>query len=354
MLTRDASFKYIMFHTRRAIAISRRTSNRMHTSHDAFAIARDLMRRKEYSEAVAVISEALTQTPENPMLLGLLSEIYLKSGNTEEAEKWNNKVLAFNPSDYFALQRKADLLAKRKEYDEALSIFENLIATSGGNPFLYRRIAKVHQLQKNSQKAIEVLRNAIEQFPDRADLHYQAFTVYREAGIRNEALTSISEAARLEPDNQLFRTMKMSLRAENENADTLEEVVELSGESDPQLLKILARKLKKEGNIEKAIEIFKKVVALEDSDFSRKELGFAYYHNRDFSRAFSLFMSLGDDAFSDAPFVNAIVTAAKTKEEKEALIERLARIAASGKKSLWGKVTKLKKELSQNKDEDNP
>jgi len=325
----------------------------MHASRDAFAIARDLMRRKEYSEAVAVISEALTQTPENTMLLGLLSEIFLKTGNKEEAEKYNNKVLALNPSDYFALQRKADMLAQRKEYEDALSIFENLLTTSGGNPFLYRRIAKVYQLQKNSQKAIEVLRKAIEQFPERADLHYQAFTIYREEGMRDEALKAISEATRLEPDNQLFRSMKMSLRAENENAEALEEVVELSGESDPQLLKILARKLKKEGNIEKAIEIFKKVVALEDSDFSRKELGFAYYHNKDFGRAFSLFMSLGDDAFSDAPFVNAIVTAAKTKEEKEALIERLARIAASGKKSLWGKITKLKKEISNGNNEDN-
>lgn len=92
------------------------------------------------------------------------------------------------------------------------------------------------------------------------------------------------------------------------------------------------------------IEIFKKVVAIEDSDFTRKELAFAYYHNKDFSKAFSLFMSLGDDAFREAPFVASIVASAKTPEEKQALIERMARLAAAGNKSLWGKIKKLRKE----------
>lgn len=320
----------------------------MQSSHDFFTVARDLIRRKQYQEAEGVLLDGLAANPENGGLLGLLAELYLKTGKTEQAERYNSKALAINPSDHFALQRKGDILARKKEYPEALAIFENLLATSGGNPFLYARIAKTHLLLKNQKKALEILHKAIAQFPERADLHYQAFSIYREAGMHDEAAKSIAEAARLEPENELYRSMKLSLRAEAESAENLEEAVELAGQNDAGMLRILARKFKKEGEIEKAIEIFKKIVALDDSDFSRKELAFAYYHNKDFSRAFFLFMTLSNDSFSEAPFLNSIMAAAKTREEKEALIERMARIAAAGNKSLWGKVNKLKKELSQN------
>jgi len=319
----------------------------MHSLNDTFTIARNLLRKKEYSEAEAILSEALNAEPANLPLMGLLAEVFFKTGRFKEAEQMNSSILAINPSDYFALQRKGDLLAREKKFDEAIEIFENLLSTGGGNPFLYRRIARAYQLQKNFEKAIDIIQKAIAKYPDKSDLHYQAFVLYRDTGMYDEAMQAISEAVQLEPYNELYRSAKLSLRAENESAENLQEAAELTGDSDPGMLKILARKLKKEGKIEKAIEIFKKVVALEDSDFARKELAFAYYHHKDFAKAFALFMSLGDDAFREAPFVASIVASAKTPEEKQALVERMARLAAAGNTSLWGKIKKLRRELPE-------
>lgn len=319
----------------------------MHSSHDTFSIARELIRKKEFAEAEALLLETIEAEPMNAIFWGLLAETYFNAGKIDKAQEANNKALSINPFDYFALQRKGDIFASMKHYDEALGIFESLLTSPKASHYLYKRIAKIHYLRKDPQKALETLRKAIEIFPGKADLYYQAYALYKEGGLRDDAMHAIAEAAHLEPENELYRSAKLSLRAEGESAENLEEAVELAGHSDPGMLRILGRKLKKEGQPEKAIEIFKKVVALDNSDFSRKELAFAYYHNKDFQKAFALFMSLDDEAFSDAPFVASIVAAAKTREEKEALLERMARLAVGGNKALWGKVSKLKKELAQ-------
>ncbi len=320
---------------------------------DIFTIARDLIHKKQYHDAESLLVEALESEPQNSLLWGLLAESYLKSGKSEKAEEANNKALAINPSNRFALQRKGDILAGKKKYEEALAVFKYLHDAGEEDPYLYRRIAKVHALQKDNKKAISVIVSAIEKFPLRADLYYQAFLLYRDEGMHDEAMKAISEAVQLEPHNQLYRSAKLSLRAECENVEKLEEAVELAGDSDASMLRILARKLKKEGKNEKAIEIFKKIISIEDSEFSRKELAFAYYHNKDFAKAFYLFMTLSDDAFSEIPFVNSIVASAKMREEKEALLERMTRLAASGNKALWVKVNRIKKELTDAKSDGN-
>ncbi len=325
----------------------------MQASQDIFAIARDLIRKKEFAEAEALLLEALEKDAENAVLFGLLAEIYLSTGKIDKALEANNRALAINPSDFFALQRKGDIFALKKQYDEALEIFANLLSSPKAGHYLYKRIAKTLLLMKNPRKAIETINKAIEMFPDKADLYYQAYVLYKGMGLHDDAMRAIHEAVRLEPENEIYRSMKLSFRAESETAEKLKEAVELVGDTDVSMMKILARKLKKEGQIEKAIEIFKKILAIENSDFARKELAFAYYHNKDYARAFYLFNSLGDDAFLEAPFVTSIIASAKTKEEKKVLLERMSRLASSGNRSLWGRVNKLKKELAEKNPDEN-
>ncbi len=326
----------------------------MHASQDIFAIARDLIRKKEFAEAEALLLEALEKDPMNALFESLLAETYLNTGKIDKALEANNRALAINPSDFFALQRKGDICALKKQYDEALEIFTNLLSSPKATHHLYRRIAKIYQLLKKPQKAIEIIQKAIEKSPHMPELHYQAYLFYRDEGMQDAAMSAITKAHNLDPANDLYRTAKLALRAKNETAEHLEEAMELSGDTDVSIMRILARKLKKEGRLEKAIEIFKKILALENSDFARKELAFAYYHNKEYARAFSLFNSLGDDAFLEAPFVTSITASAKTKEEKKVLLERMSRLASSGNRALWGRVNKLKKELAEkNPDENN-
>lgn len=122
---------------------------------DMLAILRDLIRRKEYAEAEAVLAEALESNPNSAGLLGMAAELYLKTDRLDKAERAINDALAVNPADAFSLQRKGDILAKQKRYPEALELFLDLSRRNTDDPFLVKRIARAYYLAGDYDNALE-------------------------------------------------------------------------------------------------------------------------------------------------------------------------------------------------------
>jgi tetratricopeptide (TPR) repeat protein len=315
-------------------------------------MTRELIRGGQFKEAEALLHESIVNNPGSQILAGLLAEVYFKTDRLDESERCIAEILLKNPSDVYTLQRKGDILAKKRKYSEALDIFLDLYNNGNSDPFLIKRIAKTCYLKCDYTRALEYITVGIRAYPERHDFYYLSCDIYQAQGNFNEAMASIESALRLDPENRFYYSKKLSLRAAGKNvsSESIEEMLELSGGEDPQVLRVLARKLKQEGNFAKAVEVLKKSIEFDNGDFAKKELAFAYYKNKEMKKAFDLFISLQDGNFRDNIFVSCLIASAMTDEDKNRLLERMKFLAAvSGYKNLWPRIKKISKKSTGEK-----
>lgn len=180
------------------------------------------------------------------------------------------------------------------------------------------------------------------------------FQIHKKSGNVKEAGTAIERALKIDPGNKFYYTQKLSLRVNEKNLDSkdIKEIVDISKEKNPHLVKLYADQLKKEGNINSAIEAYKTLILLDDDEFNRKGLAYLYYKDKQYSKAFNIFMSLSETYFLDRIFLSTIIKSAVSKENRKELIERMIQLAnkSSQYKHLWGKIKKLDKDTE---DEEN-
>ena len=110
--------------------------------------------------------------------------------------------------------------------------------------------------------------------------------------------------------------------------------------------------MKKDGKFENALEVFKKLISIDDSEFNQKGLAYLYYKMKDYKKAFNIFIALSDSNFSDNIFLSTIVASAKDVDDKKQLTERMTQLAEGLEqyRKLWGKIKKISKEIE---DEEN-
>ena len=66
---------------------------------------------------------------------------------------------------------------------------------------------------------------------------------------------------------------------------------------------------------EKAEQIYKKLISIDNSEFNRKNLGFLYYRMKEFGKTFRIFMTMPDPYFLDNMFITTMINSAKTENE---------------------------------------
>lgn len=325
----------------------------MISKNDIIKVAKGLIKEKNYAEAEKVLIEALEEESDS-FLMGMLADLYIKTGRLAEAEDLIESILKSEPGNRYTLQKKGDILAKKGDLKGALLIFADMFKRGDDSYYLMKRLARVHYLMNDLNEALDLALKAAKKYSDRHDIHYMLYQIYRKMDNKSEAAEAIGRAIEIDPGNKFYYKEKLSLRMDEKDLDSssIEDMIEITEEENPHLLKLLGDKLKKEGNLERAIEVYKKLLSLEDSDFNRKSLAFLLYKNKEYSGAFKLFMSLQDSNFMDNIFLSTITAAAKTAEEKSGLVERMVRLAqSSGQyKNLWGKIKKVNKEIGNEED----
>ena len=75
-------------------------------------------------QAMADMEQASNLDPTNNGVLGLLTELYLQAGRTQDAERVAKRALAFNKDDKGAMENYGIVLGTEKKYDDARAQFE--------------------------------------------------------------------------------------------------------------------------------------------------------------------------------------------------------------------------------------
>ncbi len=126
-------------------------------------IVRTHLSNGEVDEAKAYLDDALTKSPEEPILKFLRAGVHIVQGETEPAEKIYTALLEQSPQALNVINAKYALLMRTDRRDEAAEFLEQSIAATNGAPGLLWIKAGVLEQTGDIDGAIEIYEGLYEQ-----------------------------------------------------------------------------------------------------------------------------------------------------------------------------------------------
>ncbi len=144
-----------------------------------------------------------------------LAEIYEQMGKVEKAiECWEKAIARYpeqvTPQAYLKLGNR---LRNQKQFDRALSVFEQSLKQHSRHAALHYGYGKVFEQQEQWQTAIECYQNAIARHDKKPEYHFDLGNALSQMGRWIEALESYQQAIERQPDSELYyRTLGNGLQ----------------------------------------------------------------------------------------------------------------------------------------------
>ena len=214
-------------------------TNPLKTAMEAFAKA-DELGKSEY-----FISDAnglpLLKTQQIQTLWGY----YLNRGveeyqadNKDEALMWLDKTKIVQPEDTTGYIYGGSIALSAQNYEAAADNYYTLIndlGYKGKDP--YTSLIYIEAtVNKNDEKALELIRKAKEQFPDDPSFTKSEISALIRMGKAGEAKEGLKEAIKTEPNNPVLYFQLATLEEELGNVDAAKEAYAKSNEVDPNYL----------------------------------------------------------------------------------------------------------------------
>ncbi|XP_032890371.1 interferon-induced protein with tetratricopeptide repeats 5-like [Amblyraja radiata] len=249
-----------------------------------------------YEEAKECFARALEEDPDNTEWnMGYATALYRLEPSSVIPEnpevcqlvRQLRRVLELDPGKSVARVMLALRLQAFRQQAEANKLVEEALGTSPDSPFMLRYAAKFYRMQRNVDKAIELLKKALEFTPHSSILHHQMGICYREKLLalrRNQGSRDPGLEAELIGHCKHHCGTAFQLKPSNVFAKLdFARICLMNGESD------------------KAVEIYNKLRSLEDVSPDEKQaielqLGlYELHHNNSESNAIHHFMEVGAD-----------------------------------------------------------
>lgn len=159
-----------------------------------------LIRLGRDAEAAQAFEKGLEVAPNDPMLAVNLGQAYLGTGRLAEAENCFQEVLKRQPDFAAALHGLAEVRRIADRQEEAIPLYERALAlepTGGWHAGLAQSLWELGEVDR----AIDVLRSAIETNPQKADQQVLLAGMLATAGDLEGAADACREALRREPNH---------------------------------------------------------------------------------------------------------------------------------------------------------
>ena len=162
--------------------------------------ANELLRQKQYSQAIAKFEEFLVAEPSFYQAHEFIGIAYREMGDYDAALAELEKVLAEDASHATTLITIGDILVVQQKLDEAVEYFEKAVSQTSDAivPF---NVAEIYFNQGNAAKSIEYYRIAAEYKPDWADPHLKMGYAYLNTGDLDGAKVSFQKVVEVAPDS---------------------------------------------------------------------------------------------------------------------------------------------------------
>lgn len=173
-------------------------------SHEAFAVMALIQTRfGTTAEAEACWRRSLGLNPGYADAHSGLGEIFLESGEYDQAIRHYGDVLRLDPDRLDAHHRLAEALIGAAKMEEAVELLENRIATAPGDEEAHFWLGQACLQLKDYEKAVRYHQASIDIDPENTYSYYGLTTAYARLGQREEARECRNEFSRLkEKDRQ--------------------------------------------------------------------------------------------------------------------------------------------------------
>ncbi|MEQ1560273.1 MAG: tetratricopeptide repeat protein [Methyloglobulus sp.] len=234
-------------------------------------------------EAITQYKEALTAAPElQDALRGMVS--------CYENLKQNNAMLTYlgefitaHPDNFYPVLLKSQLLAKDKQWGDAITALSPAIAKWPKIPEFYETLASIHLEKKEANKAIAALIKGLENIPNQPRLGLILASAYDQTGDYAKALDAYDTLVAKHPDLDIAVNNLVSLLLDHfnskENIDRALSLAKRFEKSDqPYFLDSYGWALMNSGRDEDALQVFKNVASkMPNTPIFKYHLGMAYH-----------------------------------------------------------------------------
>ena len=155
-------------------------------------------------QAADHFQNALAINSVNRMALMGLASLALDDGRNADAEHSLDQLLTVEPSNMPALGMLADIMLPAARYEELRSRIESAVAAAPGQPDLRLFQAKIFLISGDANKAMAIVREARDKFPDVAEFLHLEGLILVDIGQIESALISLSRAVAADPVNTQF------------------------------------------------------------------------------------------------------------------------------------------------------
>lgn len=217
----------------------------------------------QFQEALAAYRHAVELDPANAAIWCDFGIACREAGQFGKAAHCYYRALELEPSSLLALTHIGELHLVQGEADAALACFERVLDLSPlYHDALVKRIAALIECDKVVD-AEQAARQAIEHYPDSADLHIGLGNALTRAGHKTKGLIAYKKALEIQPDNQevLFplAILQNDARMLKDSVEFIRRQITLKGES-AWLRGLLASALQYSGELEEAEAICRKLL----------------------------------------------------------------------------------------------
>ncbi len=245
----------------------------------------------ELKRAEKCANKALQRDPKSPDSYLILAEAALKRGVPKDTQKHVEKVLHMKPGYPPALLLQAEALISSNQHAKALTALEAATARILPSTDLLLKTVELKRHVRGEKVALESLNNLAVQHPDDPQILVAHAQALAESGDQQSAIQAAQRALQLSGD-------------------------ELSTEDKAKLLLILGRLVRRNGQLDLAVEHLSQAIDhLPDWVDPYVELGRAYHERRQYNHALQTFQQAIAIAPDDAQaYYQAGLTLKETKD----------------------------------------
>ncbi len=235
-------------------------------------------------EAEKAYKRALAVDPDNEEAQAGLAMVYLDEGNNEEASAILKKLADKNPSQR-SLRQLASAYEQMKEYSLAAETLNRALAQNPQDaPDLQRAIAQDLVLAKRYDDALKIYQQLVAQEPGDADAYVRMSEIYREKKDFAKAREMAAKASAIDPGNLEIRYNEvLNLEAEGKMPEAIQAIKDILASTQRRsynaqergirirLLEELGQKSREAGQVDQAVDAFRQMQDLDQDLAPRVE-----------------------------------------------------------------------------------
>jgi len=221
-----------------------------------YELVRAFQQLGKLDEIVTLLQEELEKSPEDATPYNMLGAVYSRQNNRAEAIGMYEKVVELTPDDGNAHRELGRLYDRERMYDEAIEAYKKALELNPDESYIYLQLARAYANTAQTDEIL-TLADALKKRCRDGNSYSQLGEVYMAAQLYDEAVEAYKKAVKLSPQSHY----KSQLANAYERAGKIEEAEAIYEKAtDPDLLRRRMRMLRDRGDLDKLLEVAKKIL----------------------------------------------------------------------------------------------